>query len=795
LTNTANDFRGSVSVDGAKVEVTDATALQIGGTAAGDATVISGGELTFATTIVSGNLKATSLDAIRQLDERSTLTVDGTTELISRNGNSTKNIVLANTGNEFQGTVTVDGEKVVLSDATDLTVKGRSTSDSTLSAGGDLVFGTTTVGGNLKANAKGSITQSEEPATLKVRGTSELAAIDGTSAKEIKLANQGNDFGGAVTVNGAKVSLNDTNALMVGGVATGDAVLTSGERLVFANTVVGGNLSATAKDAISQTAEPAEIRVRGTSKLIAKDGETAKDVTLANSGNDFRGTVTVDGAKVTITDVNDLTLGGDASDDAKITTGGALVLNKTEVKGNLTAASQGDIRQSQASTLVVAKDTTLSAIDGQQKAHDITLDNAGNQFGGEVNVLNGNQVTIRDSDTAGLKLGTNVTGSIVFLRSGGDIFQDREVGVIAVKNELNLQLPKDKSILLGSPKNELPEKLEFSAVDGNGNATTDALNTIDLASKNDLVVDPALRATDVILASYRKSITATNSANAFDNLSVPDGATARIVDSKPVRIVAGPNGGDGINLKGDLELTAAPNVSEQAGAITQTAPIVVSGKSVFKTFGGNSIYLNNPANKFGEVDDVQAVEFQSTTNGPLENVQYWQEKSITLNNLTISGTLDLNSTAGFIRLNTKGDDQTRPEGHPQEGGFGVQARVIRAVSAPDYPIEIVGRTSSFDTTGWPSSQSGGGEGSVLFSAGGGLYLFDGINIIQGGAKLPLQEILKRQAVSQIYSPVGLGDTPPLQIPLTIIDTTVGIEEFGLKVYSTNHPTLRETTAR
>lgn len=63
------------------------------------------------------------------------------------------------------------------------------------------------------------------------------------------MANDGNDFTGAVALDGAKVEVNDTTGLTIGGKSSGDTKVSAGGALEFAPTSVGGKLDATAKAA------------------------------------------------------------------------------------------------------------------------------------------------------------------------------------------------------------------------------------------------------------------------------------------------------------------------------------------------------------------------------------------------------------------------------------------------------------------------------------------------------------------------------------------------------------------
>ncbi|MCC7375138.1 MAG: filamentous hemagglutinin N-terminal domain-containing protein, partial [Verrucomicrobiales bacterium] len=372
LTNTANDFRGSVTVGGAKVEVTDATALEIGGTAAGDATVISGGELKFDATMVKGNLAATSKGAITQAGD---LTVDGTSQLKADNNGTKQAITLDREGNDFVGAVTADGALVKLTDSNTLTIGGTN-SGASLKTGSNLVFAATTVNGNLEADSKGAISQTGD---LLVTGTSQLKADNNGAKQSITLTNTANDFRGNVTVGGAKVEVTDATALEIGGTAAGDATVISGGELKFDATTVKGNLAATSKGAITQAGD---LTVEGTSQLKADNNGTKQAITLDREGNDFVGAVTVDGGVLKLTDRNALTLGG-TNTGATLTAGSNLVFAATTVDGKLVANSKGAI--SQTGDLLVTGTSQLKA-DNNGAKQSITLTNTANDFRGSVSV-------------------------------------------------------------------------------------------------------------------------------------------------------------------------------------------------------------------------------------------------------------------------------------------------------------------------------------------------------------------------------------------------------------------------
>src|SRR5260370_29192521 len=94
-----------------------------------------------------------------------------------------------------------------------------------------------------------------------------------------------------------------------------------------------------------------------------------------NIADDFGGAVSiVSGNNVTLNDVNALTLGA------------------STVSGNLNVTANGLISDS--GNVTVAGTTTLSA----GTANDIVLDNA-DDFGGVVNIISGNNLTLNDLNT------------------------------------------------------------------------------------------------------------------------------------------------------------------------------------------------------------------------------------------------------------------------------------------------------------------------------------------------------------------------------------------------------------
>ena len=181
---------------------------------------------------------------------------------------SSGNITLAQSGNDFGGTLSVAGNNISLRDTN------------------ALQLGATTAAGTLTLQTGGALTQSGD---LAVTGASVITA----GANDVTLDRVGNNFGGAVRVaSGKDVSLRDTNDLLLGPLPLGS--------------FISGNLTLQTGGALTQNINNSYLQVAGTTSITAG----ANDVTLDRINNDFSGAVTVvSGKNVILVDKNAMTLG------------------------------------------------------------------------------------------------------------------------------------------------------------------------------------------------------------------------------------------------------------------------------------------------------------------------------------------------------------------------------------------------------------------------------------------------------------------------------------------------------
>ena len=298
----------------------------------------------------------------------------------------------------------------------------------TSTGGSDILFGATldgahalavnttgatvfnTVGGttaltSLTTNAGGSTTLDGNVTTTGAQ-TYDDAVILGNGDALTSTGNGAISFGS--TVDGAHaLTVSTGGAVSFTGAVGGTTALTdmtvSGGSFVAGAVNLTGNLSVTTTSGgISQAGA---FDVAGTSSFDAG----AAAITLTNAGNDFVGAVGLTGGTTQLNDSNALQLGVFATGNLTVTSHGVLGLGNGTVGGTLDATSNGGAIV-QTGVLDVAGVSTIDAGSGS-----ITLNNAGNDFAGIVN-LTGGATHIHDSN--GMLLGALATGDLTATANG-----------------------------------------------------------------------------------------------------------------------------------------------------------------------------------------------------------------------------------------------------------------------------------------------------------------------------------------------------------------------------------------
>ena len=259
-----------------------------------------------------------------------------------------------------------------------------------------LDLGGSTISGALNVATSGPLTQS---GPLTVIGMTTFTAGAGN---DITLNNPGNNFSTAAVASGNNITLADINGLDLGG-----------------STMLLGTLNITTGGALTQSGP---LAVSGVTTLATGSGN---DITLNNVANDFSSVTVASANNVTLADANGLDLG------------------TSTVSGTLNVTTNGALTQSGA--LNVTGTTTLSSGSG----NDITLTNAGNDFG-TVAVANARNVALTDANT--LDLGASTISGTLDVSTGGAVTQS---GVLNVAGTATFAAGASNDITLSNAANDL----------------------------------------------------------------------------------------------------------------------------------------------------------------------------------------------------------------------------------------------------------------------------------------------------------------------------------------------------
>lgn len=391
LINTGNSFSGAVSLNGGATQITNSTALTLGGG------------------IIQGDLVANASGPISQTGA---LSVSGASTF---NAGTSNAITLTNPGNAFSRAVSLTGSttQILNGGTTPLVLGTLNTGALTASSGGSLNLGSGTVNGTLTATGSGLINQS---GALTVNSAAVITQNGG--GKDVQLDNAGNLFKSSVSFAGTIGNLSFANAyasstpLSAGLPPSISGNLTldyANAPLILPGTAVGGALNVTANGITINGNE-----TTGGGQTYNSAVTLGADATLHSTGSgniDFASTV--DGAHVlTLSTGGDVTLGGAATLTGLASTSNTFSGNALTIgSGGLSITTTGGaILQTGAFTV-----TGSSAFNAGGNA--ITLTNGGNNFAGAVALIGG---TTQISQGSALTLGAVRTGSLT-VSSQGDL--------------------------------------------------------------------------------------------------------------------------------------------------------------------------------------------------------------------------------------------------------------------------------------------------------------------------------------------------------------------------------------
>ncbi len=427
LQNSSNAFNGPVAITAANASLTNATATNLGASSlSGDLTVNSTGALSQSGAVSAGGnttinaagvtlgtlgtntLAITSSGTISQTGP---VTVAGTTSLTAAG----QNVTLGNTGNAFNGAITISAANASLTNslattlqpvtlAGNLTVNstGALTQNGALNVGGVATLNSgagvslnTIDAGTLAITAGGTVSQS---GAATIAGNTTIAA----AGHDVQLANAANTFSGTVAVTGANVTLRDSDALTLGA------------------STVSGNLQATSVG--GTIAQAGTLNVGGNSIFTAADGQS---ILLNDTANSF-------GTGLSLASSGTL-------DDVSLAAATSLNLLGLNISGDLDVVSAGAVTQSGA--LVVGGQATFRTLNA---GNDIALAGA-NQFG-SVSATGAGGVSITQG-VGDLNLRqVTATGNARLEASNGSIVDDATDAAAASVSAAGVELHAQNSI-------------------------------------------------------------------------------------------------------------------------------------------------------------------------------------------------------------------------------------------------------------------------------------------------------------------------------------------------------------
>jgi hypothetical protein len=682
LNTVSNDFEAAVTVTGAKnVTLVDADDITLGDMNINNLNVTAGG----------------------LISDSGTIRLDGTLTLNAGAGND---VVLDAAANDFSSTVSITAANNV-----------------TLVNGNATELGTSTVSGNLDVTSGGDIT---DTGVLSVTGTTTLSA----GGNNIILDEGSNDFTGAVKMTNVNdATLADTNAIKLGA------------------STISGNLDVTAGGAITDTGK---LVVDGTATFTTN---ASSNITLDQANNNFKSAVNVVSAKnVTLVDTNKIEL-GDISISGKldVTAGGTITGNGTLDIGNTTTLDsngnniklEGTTNDFQGSISIVngnnvtlvasdAVDMAASTVNGDLKitaggaitdsgaltiagtttldatgtggelgvAKNIRLDDGGNSFGGAIDIVNGNNVTLVNGVGA-IKLNTsNVVGNLDVTANGNIT----DIGTITVAGTTTLDATGN-NINFNDINNDFTGAVKITS----GNDVT-------LVDQNDLKIGASTVSGDLKLtanglisdvgaitvtgittldAGAGNNITLNNAANDFTGaVKITNANDVTLVDATALKIGAS-------TVSGDLNVTANGN-------ITDTGTITVTGITTLDATG-NNITLNSTANDFtgavkianaNDVTLVDATDLKMGASTVSGDLKLTAGGAITDSGNISASTLEF-SAGTSVTLDRAGNDF--------DTVAGTASGNVTIVDTDEITIGTVGATTGIDAGAGTISIQGGGD--------------------------------------------------------------------------------------
>jgi hypothetical protein len=536
------------------------------------------------------------------------------------------------------GNATLSGLSIVLADSVGdvLAVNGNASltgaNGITIGAAGTVTFN------SLTFNSSAGTVNITEDAGGAVPGT-QLTGVN-TAADDLFLTSAGaiTDATGTdlnvtdvATLNGTAITLggdtgDDTSFGFLNFTSTGAVTIDEDTATTLTGASTAGSLTLVSAGDITEFGG-AVLNVAGVGCTTTCTSLTAggNNIVLDTATNNFTGPVTIVSANdAVLDDANAITFGSVSTTGSfTVDAGGAITLGTTGVGGNLDLeadannASGGAI--SGAGVVVVTGTTTLDTGTPATLANDITLDNPGNDFGGDVTIVAANDASI--DDLGALSFGAVATDGNFTVDAGGDVAL---TGTTTVGGALDVDAAANNAA--------------GGAITGSGQITVVTGSTT-LATGT-----PATTTNVISLDNVDNDFGFVTVTSAYDaSLDDTDDVTLGVIQTAN-NFTLDAGGAVALNgastIGGNLDIDAAANGA--GGSVTDNAPVTVTGTSALAAGPGFDVSLD-------QVDFVGAVSVVNTNNVSISDATAIDLGDFTtFGNVVIAAVGDITSGAATV---------------------------------------------------------------------------------------------------------------------------------------------------
>ncbi len=716
LTNALNDFTGAVSLSntGANaVQITVANSLALGtlNIASGNLTVASTGAVNLGSGSVGGNLDVNT-NSSGAITQTGGLSIGGTTTLTA-SGNA---ITLNNPGNDFTGSVSASGSSLALADANSLSVSLSTTGAATISAGGSLTVSGMTGGALSTTTTSG--------------GTTNLGFLDVASAN---------------VVSSGSIAINDTLGAISGGVS-----LTS----------TGGGITEFSLGRVNTTGALTTSSATGQVLTGANTVGTFNASNFGNGGIAFTNTA----SPLIVSGINSTGVG-----NVSVSNAGAIslagVVNAIGAGSTVSLTSSGTISESGAGLVNAAGTLTTSSVGGQ------TL-NSGNSVGGFIatNTTSGN-ISFKNiaggPNTAPTVAGvTSLALGAITSAGGVDITND---GSLLVNSVISTGTGSSVSLTTTGASGDLVLNSFLSNVTGfTANASRDILRNAGITSATGTLNATAGRDIRIVASGAAASLSAAamnlaaggellvqagSGTNAFAEARATG---AQTVNANKISLLGGPAGiGNSANLQGGTIQTivvgsgglnmAAGGGADNAAFVLQTAAGAGTGQTIAVN-GGGSIVLKGGSSGAANVGSGHGARALIQASGVSQQIDFSSGGAIDLTGGTVgsrnfaqiysaNGSQSITG-APAISLTGGASGGIAGEGNYAEiSSFGAQSVSAAGVSLKGGSGGISNYANLFAGASQVLAVTGTGALTLLGGSGGGAEGTDAVNSAGNFAQL------------------------------------------------------------